>query len=198
MYDMQSEKETLLVNNGCCESMLTEAQRGDIDRWVQRKFLCKGEFLVREGQAMQVCFHVLKGCIRQFQIVNGVEKTVQFYTEDQSITYLSQSNGQPSKYYLECLEDCELTAMDRTAELRLYKKYPEIESLARLAMEEQLVIFQERLANYISATPEQRYLDLMRERPELLSRVPQYHLASYLGIVPETLSRIRRRVVKGM
>ncbi|MEQ9166519.1 MAG: Crp/Fnr family transcriptional regulator, partial [Fulvivirga sp.] len=76
----------------------------------------------------------------------------------------------------------------------LYKLFPRLESICRVSMEDDLGKHQEMLASHITKSPEQRYLKLLNERADLLQRVPQYHLASYLGVKPESLSRIRKRI----
>lgn len=69
-----------------------------------------------------------------------------------------------------------------------------LESMSRMSLQEELNTYQEMLVTYITTNPEERYLNLLKYRPELLHRVPQYQLASYLGVTPESLSRIRKRI----
>ena len=77
---------------------------------------------------------------------------------------------------------------------KIFDRFPIFESLSRMDTEKRLCQYQKMLANYIITTPEERYQNLLQFRPNLLSRVPQYQLASYLGITPESLSRIRKRI----
>lgn len=122
-------------------------------------------------------------------------KPLFFYTENQSITsFESYSNQTPSKHYLECIEDCELSVTTREAEKTMYNKFPHFEKLCRKEAEKALGEYQETLATYITTSPEERYLNLVQDRPDLLNRVPQHQLASYLGVKPESLSRIRKRI----
>jgi CRP-like cAMP-binding protein len=100
----------------------------------------------------------------------------------------------PANHYLACVEDSTLVVWSYAAEKELFGKYPRLESGCRVSMESDFGEHQEKLAGFITKTPEQRYQDLMRDRPELLQRVPQYLLASYLGVTPESLSRIRKRI----
>ena len=78
----------------------------------------------------------------------------------------------------------------------MYNRFPILESMSRVALVEELNNYQEMLSTYITTSPEERYLNLLKFRPELLNRVPQYQLASYLGVTPESLSRIRKRILK--
>jgi len=86
--------------------------------------------------------------------------------------------------------------MTQENELELFRRFPRFESLSRRALEEKLGNYQQMLANYIIKSPEERYIDLLENRPELLGRVPHYQLASYLGVKPESLSRIRKRIIQ--
>lgn len=157
----------------------------------------KGDFLLREGEYAQLCFLVLKGCVRKFYVVDGVEKTTAFYTEGDPInSMISQQKPTPSTYYLECLEDTVLTAGTAEAEASFFKRFPRFETICRVQAEGKLGELEETLAQYMISTPEQRYLSLMESRPELLARVPQYQLASYVGVKPESLSRIRKRILQ--
>ncbi len=155
----------------------------------------KGHLLFKEGEIVKDCFFLIKGCVRQYQMVDGVEKTTAFYTDGQGISsFTSATKKTASGYYFECLEDCELAVISIEKELDLYKKYPGFESLSRAGMENQLGEYQDMMAKFITQKPEDRYLDILQNRPDLINRVPQYHLASYLGVSAETLSRIRRRI----
>ncbi len=155
----------------------------------------KGELLLSEGDNAAQSYAVVTGCIRQYYLVDGEEKTTFFYTEGQSIfAPNSTSNRIPAKYYLSCVEDTTLTVITLTNQLEMYRRFPMLESLSRNSLQEELHNYQEMLANYITTNPEERYLNLLKHRPELLHRVPQYQLASYLGVTAESLSRIRKRI----
>jgi len=156
----------------------------------------KGKVLIREGQYAKRCYFVMKGCVRQYYLVDGEEKTTNFFTEGQPITASEGNlNMNPVKYYLSCLEDCILTLGTPEDEVRMFQAFPHFESICRVAVEDELGKNQEKLASYIINSPEERYLNLLETRPDLLERVPQYQLASYLGIKPESLSRIRKRIM---
>lgn len=155
----------------------------------------KGHLLIREGDFVKDCFYLIKGCVRQYQLIDGSEKTTAFYTDGQGISsFTSAAKKVASNHNFECLEDCVLAVISIEKELELYKKYPNFESLSRAGMENQLGEYQDMMAKFITLKPEERYLDLLENNPGLINRVPQYHLASYLGVSPETLSRIRKRI----
>jgi len=154
-----------------------------------------GAVLVEPGEVFNDCCLILKGCVRQYHLQDGEEKTTFFYTEDQWFaSYYSTAQNKPVPYYLACVEDTVLSVMSITSEYELFKKYPEFESVCRTGIEEQLEKYQELLVSFMSSSPMQRYKNVLENRPELIQRVPQYQLASYLGITPESLSRIRKRI----
>jgi len=83
-------------------------------------------------------------------------------------------------------------SLEKTKEM--YRRFPRFEKMCRIKSEEDITKFQEKFSRYISSSPEERYVHLLETRPELIDRVPQYHLATYLGMKPESLSRIRKRL----
>jgi len=175
---------------------LSEAEAQDILENLHFRSFNKGDILLREGQISNLCYFNLKGCVRQYYLVDGEEKTTNFYTEGQPI---SPNEGtfkkKPSKFYLSCVEDCILSVGSPEDELRFFEKFPQFASLCRIAVEDQLSKSQHDFAAFMLSSPEERYLNLIKTRPELIDRVPQYQLASYLGVKPESLSRIRKRIM---
>lgn len=157
----------------------------------------KNHLLLKEGMIAQNAFFVIKGCIREYELIDGEEKTTAFYTENQSaVNFNSQANQSPSSKYFECAEETTVAILNGAKEKALYQKYPRFESFCRQGMEQMMGTQQEALAKFIVSGPKERYLQLLNERPELFNRVPQYQIASYLGIKPETLSRIRKKITK--
>lgn len=155
----------------------------------------KGTVILREGEVCNRCFFVLSGCVRQYQLVWGEEKTTAFFTEEQAaVMYASYMNQEPSKYYLACVEDSTLTAGTREQEEKLHAEYPNLAFLIHSLMPQDYSRMQERLSLMLNHPPEERYLILMKERPGLVNRVPLHQLASYIGVTPESFSRIRKRI----
>ena len=110
-------------------------------------------------------------------------------------SFTSYINQIPAKHYLVCAEDCSLTVGSKEKELQMIEKFPKLEPIIRSEMEKNAGIAQEEMATFISSSPEERYLNLIKNRPKLLNRVPQHQIASFLGMKPESLSRLRKRIV---
>lgn len=157
----------------------------------------KGTLLVKPGDIRHPCFFVLRGCLRQYVLDNGLEKTIQFYTENETATLFSSFTGQaPSTSFLECSEESLLIVGEFGSEREMYQKIPALERITRGMMEQDFGKTQESLSRFITSSPEERYLYLQKNKPGLLQRVPQHQLASYIGVTPESLSRIRKRILK--
>jgi CRP-like cAMP-binding protein len=160
------------------------------------RYFDKGTILLKEGRMSNECYFIIKGCIRSFYIKDGEEKTTEFYTEEQAITPSVFGKKIPSKYYIECIEDTIAGVGTPEQEIEMYQKFPELESLNRALGEAIMAKQQDTFAEFKMASPEERYLYFLKNRPDLLQRVAQHQIASYLGMKPESLSRIRKRIMK--
>jgi len=191
MTDKHDKYEYAIDNLG-----LSEEEQKYISNLQSVEFFKKGTIFLSEGQIVDKCYHVINGCVRKYHLKDGEEKTTDFYLELDSIsTRPGSKNIVKAKFNLECVEDTELTVISSEQENILYEKFPRFQAMCRISTELKLEEYQEKLSRFISSSPEERYLDVMENRPELLNRVPQYQLASYLGVKPESLSRIRKRLM---
>jgi CRP-like cAMP-binding protein len=154
----------------------------------------KGTALLKKGQRSKDGYFVLKGCIRTYYLVDGEEKTTAFYTEMEGLTPHCVTNNTPSEYFVSCVEDCILTVANPEMEKEIFARFPKFETLCRLLSEELLARQQIDFDEFKTSSPEQRYLNLVEKRPDLIQRVPQNQLASFLGIKPQSLSRLRARI----
>lgn len=157
----------------------------------------KGTVLLKEGQISTEAYFVLEGCVRQFCLVDGDEKTNNFFTEEQWVISMNSfSQNSPSNHYLDCCVDSSLVVGNRTKEENLYKRFPKLETVSRKVMEKVFAEQQEIMRSYTTDSAEQRYIKLLESRPDLFQKIPQYQIASYVGVKPESLSRIRKRIAQ--
>ncbi|GAB3973035.1 Crp/Fnr family transcriptional regulator [Spirosoma terrae] len=156
----------------------------------------KGTTLLKEGQKSKDSYFVLKGCIRVYYIIDGEEKTTAFYTEMDALTPPCVTNKAPSEYFISCVEDSILTVSTSDMEVEVNSKFPKFDIMCRILSEELLAKQRIDFDEFKMSSPEQRYLNLLQKRPDLIQRVPQHQLASYLGIKPQSLSRLRARIIE--
>lgn len=156
----------------------------------------KGSFLIKEGQFTNDTFFILNGLVKQFKIIDGNEISTNFFNEEQWIISLDNFEGKTaSMFNLKCLEDTIVVVGDEDKAQALFKQFPKFETISRQIMETVFMEQQNLMASYITDKPEQRYLKLLKTRPEIFQRVPQYDIASYIGVKPESLSRIRKKLI---
>lgn len=159
------------------------------------KHFKKGEFLLKEGQVCMDTYFILEGCIREYILVEGEEKTTNFFTEEQWVISLNNFNSKvTSETNLICVEDTTVSMGNEEQAQEMFKKFPRFETISRAIVEADFAEQKKQLTSYLTDTPEQRYLKLLKSRPDIFQRVPQYHIASYIGVKPESLSRIRKRI----
>lgn len=156
----------------------------------------KGAILLKEGQQSRDSYFVLKGCIRVYYVFDGSEITTAFYTEMDVFTPPCVVSKTTSEYYVSCSEDTILTITNPEIVVEVNSKFPKFEIMCRLLSEELLAKQQIDFDEFKTSSPEKRYLNLLEKRPDLVQRVPQHQLASYLGIKPESLSRLRARILE--
>jgi CRP-like cAMP-binding protein len=160
-----------------------------------RRFLKKGEFLIRAGQICNYVSFVNTGSLRVYRETDGHEITKHFFFENEYATeYASFLTRTPTALDIKTMEDTELIELGYDKMQRLYEQYPAWQKYGRLMAENIFLTSCERAQDLLYLSPEQLYLKLMRDSPQILSRIPQHYIASYMGIQPESLSRIRKRL----
>jgi CRP/FNR family transcriptional regulator, anaerobic regulatory protein len=164
---------------------------------LSRRFLKKGEYILREGE---VCSHVTfinTGYFRVFNIIKEQELTVNFSFEGNYVTdYTSFVTRQPTIDNIIAMEDAEILQLHYRDMQKGFESSPVWQKFGRLIAEYILIFATNRSRSLLYNSPEERYLMLMKERPKVMERVPQHYIASYLGIQPESLSRIRKRLME--
>ena len=156
----------------------------------------KGMVLLKEGKLSIDRYFVLKGCLRTYYLKDGEEKTTEFFTEFQALNPPSAMDRSPSPYYISCVEDCVLLISNPDADVIAFTRFPKFEMMCRVLTEKLIAKKQLEFDQFKTSSPEERYVQLLEARPELFQRVPLHQLASYLGITPQSLSRLRARLVK--
>lgn len=175
---------------------LTEDEKNAIVSLDIFRSVKKGTILLKEGQKSKDSYFVLQGCIRTYYVLDGEEKTTAFYTEMEVFTPSCVISKTPPEYYVSCTEDTILTVSNSDMEAEINGKFPKFETLCRILSEELLAKQRIDFDKFKTSSPEQRYLNLLQSRPDLLQRVPQHQLASYLGMKPQSLSRLRARIIE--
>jgi len=161
--------------------------------------LKKKKYFAQPGTVCQHIGFIVKGTVRYYHVKDGEEITGYFSFENEFVSsYKSYLTGLPGTNYIQALEDTELiTITHKNMEAMLanpvlgYK----MEQFGRRVAEHYLICYEDRVASFVTKTPEERYLDLLATGREILQRMPQHYIAHFLGITPVSLSRIRRRIL---
>ncbi|WP_044203262.1 Crp/Fnr family transcriptional regulator [Flammeovirga sp. OC4] len=176
---------------------LTPSEQRTLEQAIFKRTFAKGEVIFSEGKISDEIYFVTKGCVRLFYNVDGNDKTAFFYTEGQFICAgESYTYNVPAIENYQALEETEIYVFTKTMIERLIGGFPKLEIIARVATENELITYQKVLASFITKSAEERYQDLLKTKGDLVQRVPQQYIASFLGVSPETLSRIKARIYK--
>ncbi len=163
--------------------------------FIPKKFR-RGQFLLYAGEICKYVAFVEQGCLRQYYIdAKGEEHVVQFAIEDWWISDMySTLTGKPATYNIDALENSEVLLFERSRLDELSETIPQFDKFFRLLLEGAFVAKERRIAASISFSAEEQYLCMQEMYPQIVQRVPQNQIASYLGITPQSLSRIRKEL----
>ena len=175
---------------------LSEAEAESILSVVRHRKYRKGQYVVQAGDICKEQSFVLSGCLKVYQVdQNGKEHVVAFAIENWWTGDLGSFIAQkPADYNVQCLEDSELIQFPFEHMEELYDKVPVLERFFRLHIQRSYVAAQRRVVDRMSIPAKELYLQFADKYPELNQRIPQYLIASYLGITPQFLSKIRREL----
>ena len=174
---------------------------GDIDIihsvFIPKKLL-KGEFLLREGDILKYGAFVCKGFLRSYVIDNkGKEHIIQFAPENWWISDKGAgAEGSKASCFIDAIEDSDILLIDSTGHLKMLEKVAAYSASFQAGMQKRSAAKDKRIVHSLTADAEERYNDFLQTYPSIAQRVPQHMLASYLGIAPETLSRVRKKSMR--
>lgn len=150
--------------------------------------------LLQEGTISKTAYFIQKGCLRSWFNNNGKDITFQFFFEGEGVSSVeSFRTNQPSLFSIESLEPCTIQSISKKDFQFILDNSPEIKEEIEGQTFQRLFFYQQLFLSRIKNTPKKRYEELLKLRPEILQRIPQHYIASYLGITPVSLSRIRNR-----
>jgi CRP-like cAMP-binding protein len=175
---------------------LDEEQSGIMKSLFIPKKIRKRQYVLNAGDVCQYITFVEKGLLRSFTVDDdGNEHVVQFAIEGWWISDMASFvSGENALYNIEALEDSELLLLRKQSMEELLDKVPAMERYFRILMQNNIVALQRRVIAYMSLSAEEKYLKLLEIAPDIMTRASQQHIASYLSITPETLSRVRKKV----
>ena len=178
---------------------LDAAERKALKARSKVRRLRKRGFLLQEGEVCRSYAFVVEGCLRMYELdAKGVEHNLQFAQENEWIVDIGSFHAeQPSSLFIEALEPSAVICIEHADLLHLYTEHPKFDRNFRVIIEDQFVELQQRMLRRNASSAEQRYAHFVERHPELAARVPSVHIASYLGVTPEFLSRLRARTSKG-
>ncbi len=191
MFDLINKNVTKSVTFSKVELQL-------FNKLLQHKSVPKKTFLLQEGDICNFEAFIIQGCVRTFYIdANGFEVILQFGIEGWWLSDIASFHEQtPSKLFIETLEESELLFLNPQTKEELLFKVPKFERVFRMLIQRNLSATQNRLINNIAKPAQERYLEFIAKYPTIPQRVPQHYIASYLGISPEFLSKIRAKLSK--
>ena len=182
-------------------SEILEIPRNEVTQcssFYETKSVAKNEFLLKDGEVCNATYFVEKGLLRMYSIdKNGKEHIIQFAPEkwlisDRSSLYFNEK----SKYYIEAVEESEIILLKKDFFNNINLAFPDTVENNDLLLQKHIRNLQNRVNSLLAETAEERYMNFIKMYPDILLRVPQWMVASYLGITPESLSRVRKELAR--
>lgn len=160
------------------------------------KKLRKRQYLIQEGDFVAYQYFVVKGCLKTYEIDDeGNEHIVQFAIEDWWVSdFKAFFKGENARFNIDCIEDSELLGIKKEDLEQLYVQVPKFERFFRIKLTGAYISLQDRILSTLEKTSTERYVDFRNTYPNIEQRVPNYLIANYLGIKPESLSRLRKQI----
>lgn len=175
----------------------SEEELKDITGRFSAKLLRKGSYQLRSGDICSDLVFVQKGCLRMYYLRDEMEVSVWFaFPNSSAIEIYSFISEAPSNYFIQAIENTEVLVLSKTELQKLYQLYPKTNVFMRAFWEDVILNLIQRFTALQTDAADKRYLDLLK-KPDYFASIPQKYLASFIGVTPTSLSRIRKRIAKG-
>jgi CRP-like cAMP-binding protein len=177
---------------------LNDEEKAFADEVFKERRVKRRQFILQEGDICNTNTFIVEGCFRMFMVdENGKEHNLQFAIENWWIGDIGSFHSEkPSKLYIEAIENSVVLQVRKEDQLKLFVDYPKFNQIFRFLAENAMVGLQKRVLQNISSTAEERYLDFLKQYPQLFNRISNVQIASYLGVTPEFLSTIRKKIAQ--
>lgn len=176
-------------------SFLTEKDCDLFEPFLHTRQIKKKDIILSEGQICKELGFINNGAFRMYYLADGKEINTHFSFENEFVVnYDSFLQEAPSRYFIQALEDAEIVTFNLPTLQSAYNQSQNWERFGRIMAEYSYKLTTKRVEGFMFIDAEQRYLQMIKETPHLLERVPLYHLASYLGVERESLSRLRKKI----
>lgn len=163
---------------------------------LKERTIKRRQFILQESDVCTQNTFVVEGCFRMYYLnEQGKEHNLQFAIENWWIGDIgSFHSGEPSKLFIEAIENSKILQIKKEDQLNLFEQYPKFNRIFRVLAENAMVSLQNRILQNISSTAEERYLDFVERYPHFFNRISNVQIASFLGVTPEFLSTIRKKI----
>jgi len=177
---------------------LNKEEKSFVEEVFKERIIKRRQFILQEGDICVFNSFVVEGCFKMYMVDdNGKEHNLQFAIENWWIGDIGSFHSEePSKLYIEALENSIILQIKKEDQLKLFVDYPKFNRIFRVFTENALVGVQHRILQNISSTAEERYVDFLKRHPYFFNRISNVQIASYLGVTPEFLSSIRKKIAK--
>ncbi len=175
---------------------LTEEEIVDLENRLQLRKIKRRQFILTNGEVCKHYSFIVEGCFKMYKVDESAkEHNLHFAVENQWITDIGSFHSEhPSQLYIEAIEPSTILQLSKQDLIYFYEKSIKFNRIFRVIVENEFVLLQNRLLQTISTTAEQRYLEFIEHYPSLFNRISNVQIASYLGITPEFLSNIRKKL----
>jgi len=177
---------------------LNEEEKKVVEEVFKERSIKRRQFILQKGDVCKHNTFVVEGCLKMYTIdTNGKEYNLQFAIENWWIGDIGSFHSEePSRLYIEAIENSVILQIKKEDQWKLYTDYPKFDRIFRVLAENAMVSLQNRILQYISSTAEERYIQFSKKHPQLFNRISNVQIASYLGVTPEFLSTIRKKLAK--